>query len=128
MAARCDSFIARLTQAPAQATAAVIVRNLEHLFNTRKGCGSVIAGFGLGDYEAAPSTHDAALLLRDELEGLAGRYEPRLGSPRVRLLGGFGYRGVRYELRGEVRGEELVLWLDIDTTTRQVHVAVGGPG
>lgn len=117
----------RLTQASAPEAPAVIIRNLEHLFNTRKGCGSVIAQFGLGDYEAAPTTHDAVILLRDELEASTRRYEPRLAAPAVRLLGGYGYRGVRYELRGQVRGEELVLWIDIDTTTRQVRVARAEP-
>lgn len=125
MAGRFGSFIHRLAQGPAEATPAVIVRNLEHLLNTRKGCGSVIAEFGLGDYEAAPTTHEAVILLRDELEAAIERYEPRLGSPVVRLLGGYGYRGIRYEVRGQVRGEALVLWIDIDTTTRQVHVTVG---
>lgn len=125
MVARFNSFISRLAQVPTQATPEVIVRNLEHLLNTRKGCGSVIAEFGLGDYEAAPTTHEAVSLLRGEIEALTCRYEPRLTSPRVRLLGGHGYRGVRYELRGQVRGEELVFWLDIDTTTRQVHVTAG---
>jgi len=125
MAARFGSFIDRLTKAPAQANTAVLVRNLEHLFNTRKGVGSVVTAFGLGDYEAAPSTHDAVVLLRAELEGLTRRYEPRIASPEVRLLGGYGYRGVRYELRGHVRGEALVLWIDIDTTTRQALVQVG---
>lgn len=125
MAARFGSFIDRLTQAPAQANTAVIVRNLEHLFNTRKGIGSVVTEFGLGDYEVAPSTHDAVVLLRAELEESTRCYEPRIASPQVRLLGGYGYRGVRYELRGQVRGEALVLWIDIDTTTRQARVRVG---
>jgi predicted component of type VI protein secretion system len=127
MAARYASFITRLAQAPAQADTTVILRNLEHLFNTRKGCGSVVAEFGLGDYEAAPTTHDAVILLRAELEALTRRYEPRLASPQVRLLGGYGYCGVRFELRGRARGDELVLWIDIDTTTRAARVAVGEP-
>ena len=127
MATRFGSFIDRLTQAPAPANTAVLLRSLERLFNTRKGCGSVIAEFGLGDYEAASATHEAVILLRAELEALIRRYEPRLASPQVRLLGGHGYRGVRFELRGLVRGEALVLWIDIDTTTREVRVAVGEP-
>lgn len=126
MVARFTSFISRLAQVPAQAAPAVIVRNLEHVLNTRKGCGSVIEEFGLGDYDAAPTTHEAVILLRAELEALTRRYEPRLSSPQVRLLGGHGYRGVRYELRGQVRGQDLVFWLDIDTTTRHVHVTARG--
>lgn len=125
MVRRIGSFLSRLTNTPTTSQAEVIVRNLDHLFNTRKRVGSVVAEFGLGDYEAAPTTHDAVLLLREELEGAVRRYEPRIESPQVRLLGGFGYSGVRYELRGRAHGEALVFSIDIDTTTRQVRVAAG---
>ena len=127
MAGRFGSFINRLTRSPAPMNTTVIIRNLEHLFNTRKGCGSVIEEYGLGDYEAAPTTHEAVISLRAELEALTRRYEPRLASPQVKLLGGYGYCGVRFELRGQVRGDELVLWIDVDTTTRKVRVTPGEP-
>jgi len=124
MVVRTRSFIARLSQAPASPEPEAIARNLEHLLNTRKGCGSVIAEFGLGDYEAAANTRDAVLILRAELERLTQRYEPRLVDPRVTLLGREGYSRVRFELEGRLRGAQQLFWLDLDTTTRQVEVAI----
>ncbi|MCY1059595.1 type VI secretion system baseplate subunit TssE [Nannocystis sp. SCPEA4] len=126
MVARFNSFLARLTQAPPQALPGAIARNLENLLNTRKGCGSVVAEFGLGDYEAAVTTHEAVLLLQGELERSVGRYEPRITAPRVKLLGGLGSTTVRFELRGQAREQELVMWVDIDTRTRKVDVTVEG--
>lgn len=124
MAMHSRSFIARLTQAPARPEPELIAGNLEHLLNTRKGCGSVIAELGLGDYEAAPNTRDAVLLLRAELEQLARSYEPRLSNPRVTLLGRHGYSRIRFELCGELHGASQRFWLEIDTTTRRVEITI----
>jgi len=127
MASRSNSFLGRRTRAPAQSGIAAVVRNLDHLLNTRKGCGSVVAELGIGDYEAAPTTHQAVLALRAELERLVRGYEPRLGDPKVTLLGRIGTRIVRFELRGELGGEAHVIWLDIDTETRHFEVRPGTP-
>lgn len=126
MAAPFRSFMDRLTRAPSQPEIAAVARNLEHLLNTRKGCGSVVAELGLGDYEAAPTTHHAVALLRAEIEALVQRYEPRLAGPRVTLLGRVDIRTVRFELRGQVGEQARVVWLDIDTTTRHFVVTVEG--
>src|SRR5690606_20221459 len=115
-AMRFDSFIHRLARMPALPEREAIARNLEHLCNTRKGCGSVIAQLGLGDYEAAVSTRDAVALLCAELEQLALRYEPRLRGPKVALLGRLGYSKIRFELSGAVGEAGGRWWLDLDTT------------
>lgn len=122
MARRFSSFLGRLTRAPAQSGISAIVRNLDHLLNTRKGCGSVVAELGVGDYEAAPTTHHAVLALRAELEQLVRGYEPRLAEPRVIVLGGVGARVVRFELRARIADEDQVFWLDIDAETRHFDV------
>ncbi len=124
MTAQTRTFITRLTQGPARPEPEAVARNLEHLLNTRKRCGSVLAEFGLGDYEAAPNTSEAVVALREELCRLVSRYEPRLSEPEVVLLGSFGYSKVRFELRGRLRGARQLFWLDVDTTTRAVAVAI----
>ncbi len=124
MAARFSSFLARLTRAAPRPEIEAVARNLEHLLNTRKGCGSVVAELGLGDYEAAPNTHHAVLTLRAEIEQMVRTYEPRLHSPRVTLLGGLGTRNIIFELQGTVGADLNVMLLDIDTTTRHVTVTL----
>jgi len=123
MVVRTRSFIARLTQAPARPEPEALARNLEHLLNTRKGT-SVLGEFGLGDYEAAPNTHDAVLMLQVELAQLVRRYEPRLVEPRVALLGRQGYSCLRFELQGQLRAARQLFWLEPDPTTRKFEVAV----
>ncbi|NVB39235.1 GPW/gp25 family protein [Pseudenhygromyxa sp. WMMC2535] len=124
MSARTRPFITRLAGGPARPEPEALARNLEHLLNTRKGCGSVFGELGLGDYEAAPNAAEAVGALRGELLRQVRRYEPRLAEPELELLGGFGYSKVRFELRGRLRGARQLFWLDLDTTTRAVEVAI----
>ncbi|MEM9458698.1 MAG: GPW/gp25 family protein [Myxococcota bacterium] len=133
MAGPSRSFLSRLTrrtrpseQAPTQAPTQAVVDNLIHVFNTRKGCGSVIEPFGLGDYEAAVNTHDAVNVLLAELPALVERYEPRLQDPKVVLEGRYGYSKIRFGLRGRVQDLACDFVVDIDTTTRQVDVWLEG--
>lgn len=121
---RRQAFLARLAQLSPERAPAEVARNLGFVFNTRKACGSVIADFGLGDYEREVNTGRAVEALRVELLAAVSRYEPRIREPRVRLLGGWRTRMVRFELAGRVDGQACALDVDIDTTTRRVTVQV----
>lgn len=116
-----SSFLDRLTGS-ARPLPEQVARNLVNVLNTRKGCGSAIPDLGLGDYEEAPNTHDAVLVLERELRELVLRYEPRVLEPTVELRGGHGYRKVRFALQGTVDGTPRDFAIEIDTSTRQVEV------
>lgn len=122
MAPPRTSFLARLTQSPSRPVSALVADNLGHVLNTRKGCGSVIPELGLGDYEAAPNTHEAVLMLERELRALVLRYEPRLRDPQVEVRGRRGYRMVRFSLTGLVGEARQAFGIEIDTGTRHVDV------
>ena len=126
---RRQAFLGRLAQLAPERASAEIVRNLGFVFNTRKACGSVVADFGLGDFEAEGTTARAVEALRGELLATVRRYEPRLRGPAVRLLGRWNYNMVRFEVAGQVGDQACTLDVDIDTTTREVTVrdAEGGP-
>ncbi|GEM_PF-2753923 len=122
--ARTRSFVDRLAKGPARPEIESVALNLEHLLNTRKGCGSVVFEFGIGEYEAASSTLDAVVLLCDEIATLTRRYEQRFEEPEVSLLGRTSFCKIRLELAGRLRGQRRTLWLDVNTNTRRVDVAV----
>jgi len=125
---RRQGFLGRLAQLPRERVVAEIARNLGFVFNTRKACGSVLADFGIGDYEREVNTHHSVEALRLELLAAVRRHEPRLHGPAVRLLGRYRYNMVRYEIAGAVDGQALALGVDIDTTTRAVAVLVAAEG
>lgn len=118
------SFLHRIAQLPAEHVIDQVARNLGHVLGTRKGCGSVVAGFGLGDYERCPNTIEAVAALEDEIAALARRYEPRLGDPEVRLLGRLGPSRICFALTGRVAGEACTLHITIHTELRNVIVAI----
>lgn len=128
MAQQASSFLSRLTQSSGWTVAALVAENLGHVLNTRKGCGSVIRELGLGDYEAAPNTHEAVLVLLDELRAVVLRYEPRLREPEVTLRGRLGYRTIRFSIAGSIDGRAQVFGVDIDTSDRHVEVWAEGEG
>lgn len=128
MAAQGSSFLARLTRSPGLPAPEQVAQNLGHVLNTRKGCGSVLPELGLGDYEAAPNTHEAVIVLERELRALVLRFEPRLSDPEVVLAGRHGYRMVRFSLRGRLDGAPWTFGIDIDTSTRHVSVWLEGRG
>lgn len=128
MAQQGSSFLSRLTGSSGWTMAALVAENLGHVLNTRKGCGSVIRELGLGDYEAAPNTHAAVLVLTRELQAAVLRYEPRLQAPEVVLRGRHGHRTIRFSLTGSIDGTPHAFGLEIDTNDRHVEVWAEGGG
>jgi type VI secretion system lysozyme-like protein len=118
------SFLHRLASLPTEPLLASITRNLCVVLNTRKGCGSVIESFGLGDYEAHPNTIEAVSALTGEIAALVRRYEPRLASPEVRLLGREGTSRVCFALTGMVAGQPAVFHVVIHSEYRNVIVSL----
>lgn len=121
---RRPSFLGRLAQLPRAGAPSEIARNLGFIFNTRKGCGSVLPDFGLGDYELASNTHQAVEVLRAELLAAVRRHEPRISEPKVHLLGGYHHDMVRFQIAGVVDGAACAFDVDIDTTTQEALVRV----
>lgn len=119
---RRQAFLGRLAQLAPERPSADVVRNLGFVFNTRKACGSVVADFGLGDFDAESTTARAVEALRGELLAIVRRHEPRLREPAVRLLGRWSYNMVRFEIAGQLGDRACILDVDIDTTTREVLV------
>ncbi len=118
------SFLHRLAQLPAESVVESVARNLGAVLNTRKGCGSVVADFGLGDYEAHPNTVEAVSALVDEIAALVRRHEPRLAQPRVTLLGRLGPSRVCFALAGTVAGHAYTFHIVIHSEFRNVTVAL----
>ncbi|WP_438011806.1 type VI secretion system baseplate subunit TssE [Sorangium sp. So ce321] len=113
-------------RAPALRDAAVelsnIKRNLRFLLNTRKTHGSVLADYGLGDYDDPARRKDAVDHLGDEIQATVARHEPRLGDPRVVAVARDRERRILFDLTGTVAGEERVIRVAFDTVFRGVTV------
>jgi hypothetical protein len=82
------SFLNRfLPEQPKDDQLTSIVRNLEHLLNSRRGYGSLLCDFGLVDYLSEPDSRSVALAVLREIRDDIENYEPRLRLIDLRTLG-----------------------------------------
>jgi predicted component of type VI protein secretion system len=117
---------------------AAVIRNLEHIFNSRKGVGCVVASFGLGDYEAvtlADGTQQPRLaakrilrVLVPEIEAQVKKFEPRIADPAVEPLGRDSRMRAIFAVRGAVSGRQVQFRVALDTVYRDVEVQAEGEG
>lgn len=115
-----------------------IERNLESILNTRKGTGSVVSTFGLGDYEGteradgeiAPNLGTAAILavLVPEILDQVRRHERRIADPRVEIAGRDGRLRVIFTVNGAVSSRPARFRVTFDTVYRNVLVAARTDG
>ncbi|WP_428261494.1 GPW/gp25 family protein [Haliangium sp.] len=117
------SFLSRLARTMPESARAGIVRNLNQVLNAKKGYGSVMSGFGLGDFETRWSNGELQSSLTRELEEAVRRYEPRLVDPLVVLIGSHRRWWIRWRLSGTVAGAEAVFAVDMDIRYRDIVVA-----
>lgn len=117
------SFLSRLTKTAPESESDRIIRNLNRVFNSRKGYGSVVEGFGLGDYEDASNTPKLLGTLMDEIVAAVRRYEPGLEAPSVELAGKDPKLWVRFVLSGLVGGVPQAFYIDMDSKYRNVVVS-----
>lgn len=117
------SFLSRLARIGPEHELDAIARNLEAVFNTRKGVGSVVEGYGLGDYEAHWNTPDVVRTLTGEIADGVRRYEPRIADPEVELLARDAHLWIRFVVSGTVSGARHAFHVDMDTKYRRVVVS-----
>lgn len=116
------TFLGRLGRREREGPVDGVVRNLWCLFNTKKRCGSVLAEYGLGDFERACNTRDAVELLRGEMLELVRRFEPRLEGAEVVLKGHYDVHMVRFAIEGTVAGARWRFRIDMNTRDHSVAV------
>lgn len=117
------SFLSRLARIAPEDELDAIERNLEAMFNTRKGVGSVVAGYGLGDYEAFLNTPALLRTLTAEIEAGVRSYEPRIADPEVRLVARDPRLWIRFEVAGTVAGAPYAFHIDLSTKFRNVVIS-----
>ena len=112
------SFVSRLA-AGEETVDEAICRNLLAIYNTRRGSGSVVRDFGLGQYDVHAAD---AEMLRQEIEDQTRRHEPRLTDPRIELVGRRPRGQIVFVLSGRVGSEILERRVIFDMATHAVEL------
>jgi type VI secretion system protein len=109
-----------------------VSRNIGAVLNSRKGYGSVVSAFGLGDYEGSLDeegtweihlgTRDILSVLLPELTEQLARFEPRLLAPKVKVLGRDGNLRAVFSIEGSLSGRPVRFRVALHTIYRDVVV------
>jgi predicted component of type VI protein secretion system len=102
-----------------------IAENLRHLFNTRRGYGSPLHDYGVGQPDPHADTVGASSQVLRELLGDVLRYEKRIEYPVMTTHGRSPDLELLIELRGRVNGQPVLFKLRYHQIHGGVRVEVG---
>lgn len=126
------SFLNRfLSGTPQDSPLASVVRNLQHLLNSKRSYGSLLCNFGTGDYLADHGGANALRTLMREIKETIDIYEPRFSVAGIRPLGRDDKLRVVFELSGRLNGSlfampcQLILFFDLASGSVEVGAGRG---
>lgn len=126
------SFLNRfLPESPKDDAQRSVVRNLEHLLNSRRGFGSLLCNFGAADYLGNEGGSAPIQTLLREIRDTIITYEPRLRILQLRVLGRDEKLRLLIDLRGTLLSSywgtpcRLLIRFHVPTGAAWVEVAYG---
>ena len=116
------AFIDKLAGSMEERTRDSIGRNLEAIFNARKGYGAVVETYGVGSFDEHVTAKPLILALCAEMTEAIRRFEPRLRDPAVRVVKRERHPWWRLEVTGTVDGERCAYGLLFHSIFRDVKL------
>lgn len=118
-------FLNRYREIPHRGHALDHIReNLHHIFNSRRGYGSPLQGFGLGQPDAHADSVAAAKQVMAEMIRDIHQFEPRLQGPTLRTTGRSPDLKILMELRARHNGRIVAFRLSYSPVYSGVDVEV----
>jgi predicted component of type VI protein secretion system len=105
-----------------QAELQAVIANLNHILNTKKGFGSFLADFGLGDYNAHRARQKIVEAIIKEFEDNIRLYEPRVKLEKIREVDSDQPFRIRFEVRCLFLDAAKPLYIIIDSLRNEVAV------
>jgi predicted component of type VI protein secretion system len=115
-------LIDKLSGSIEERTVESIARNVGAVLNAKRGYGAVVEVYGLGTYDRHVATKPLVEALVAEMTEAVQRFEPRLATPSIRVLGRDRQLWVRLELEGTVDGERRRFSIRFHSVFRNVEV------
>lgn len=113
---------ARVPEVTPDRTIRLIVRNLNHVLNSRKRYDCVLAEFGIGDYDDPRHIDRTIRTLVSEIKEATVRFEPRLRDPEVVAASHDARLRIHLSITGTAMGQPYRLRVQFDTRTRRATV------
>lgn len=99
-----------------------IVDNLNHMLNTRKGFGSWLTDYGIGDYNAFKARKKSMETLIEEIKESIRKYEPRVQVDDIKEVESSNAFRVRLEVHCTFLDYEKPVYILIDSVYNRVTV------
>lgn len=99
-----------------------ILENLNCILNTKKGFGSLIEEFGVGDYNAFKGRREIVTTLVAEIEENIARYEPRVCIESIKEVDSELSNRLRFEMKCRILNTPKPLFINFDTAYAKVEV------
>ncbi len=115
-------LVNKLSRSKEERAVEAIARNLEAVFNTKKGYGASLDVYGLGAYDAQSGFKPLIAALCQEMEEVIRAFEPRLIEPAVRVTGRDERLWVHLSISGTVDGRPRAFRVLFHSVFRNVRV------
>ncbi len=99
-----------------------ILENLNCVLNSKKGFGTMLQGFGIGDYNEYKGRDAIVRTLVKEIEHNINEYEPRVRVVEIREVESEMASRLRFEMRCEILNEDKPLFVNFDTANAKIEI------
>jgi type VI secretion system protein len=104
---------------------ASILANLNQLLNTKKGFGSWIPKYGIGDYNEFRARRKIIETLRAEIEENIATFEPRVKLDKIDAVGSTSPFRLKFQISGSFAESARPIYIVVDSVRNNVHVERG---
>lgn len=101
---------------------APIIDNLNHILNTKKGFGSYLADFGIGDYNAYRSRDKIIETIIAEIKENIAKHEPRVRLEEIKEVESDTAFRIRFEMRCVFLDSAKPIYVVIDSLYNRVTI------
>lgn len=101
---------------------ASIIANLNYVLNTKKGFGSWLPRFGIGDYNAYQARDKIVKTLMAEIEENVRLYEPRVALEKIDEVKADSPFRMRFEVQCKFTGTQRPIYIILDSVKNQIFV------
>jgi type VI secretion system protein len=99
-----------------------VVANLNHILNTKKGFGSFLDKFGIGDYNEFRARDKIVATLLQEIQENVALYEPRVKIEKIAEIPSDSPFRLRFQLRAVFLDDTKPLYIILDSLKNAVTV------
>ena len=102
-----------------------VIKNLNHLLNTRKGFGSFLRRLGIGDWNMYRARNKIIETILEEIKENIQLYEPRVRVMDIKEVESDVSFRLRFELKCEILSKDKPIYVIFDSVLNDIAIEEG---